>query len=379
MFRNRKENRPGMGKIVDHEDFFIIRPKKFYRYNSSVIILKDEEEPFMIDVGTSEDPGVHGIKKAFLKYNINPSSIKKIFLTHSHFDHTQNFFNIQKYCSNAKFITEESEWDDMQIRILNNNSFRTKSINLIGKSLIPSFFYSFLSIPLRMWMLKSFKSSPKVDYTFKFDKNLSNFSIDNCPSFKSGKLRIKIIPTPGHSIGHSSILDSNKNLYLGDFVPFVPWILPAAESLDKMIVSIKNIIKLGENDVKQAIRNHGDIRRDPNYNGKGKLKANEQWFDDNSTWEVANWGGEKGERTRFQFFLDTINDSLESIPRFLEKKPLNIHQITHYIIPHYKQTSRFISLLIPAPLTWMICYLLKLEEQGLVKKIKRDHQFLWTI
>ncbi|MHA1727319.1 MAG: hypothetical protein ACTSWY_01145 [Promethearchaeota archaeon] len=84
-------------------------------------------------------------------------------------------------------------------------------------------------------------------------------------------------------------------MFLGDFVPFTLWINPIHLALDDMIKSIENITTLNEDQVKLAVRSHGDFRR------KGR-------------WEISPWVQEKA---RFKLFLDTIYESMEKIPRIL--------------------------------------------------------------
>lgn len=45
-----------MGRSVDFGDFIIIRPKKNYRLNSNIIIIKDAQDLVVIDAGTPLDP-----------------------------------------------------------------------------------------------------------------------------------------------------------------------------------------------------------------------------------------------------------------------------------------------------------------------------------
>ncbi len=82
-----------------------------------------------------------------------------------------------------------------------------------------------------------------------------------------------------------------------------------------MIQSLQLLQTFDESKVKRVVRAHGDIRRpNPRY------------------WEIDSWSQEK---EQFQFFLDTINSTLDSIPSFLQNHPISIQQITLKIIPNY--------------------------------------------
>jgi hypothetical protein len=164
-------------------------------------------------------------------------------------------------------------------------------------------------------------------------------------------------------------------LFLSDFVPFTPWIDPKAEALDNMILSIKNILCLSESQVTRAVRNHGDIRRYPEYNRK--LSDNGPWYSNTASWEVAAWSEEKA---RFKFWLEIIEHSLEKIPNYLKKRPMNIFEISSLLIPHYNKYNLLMKLFfIPPSITWTICYCLKLEQMGILKRSMKNGMAYWSL
>lgn len=344
-----------MGVSVDYGDFIIIRPKESYRLYSGVIVLKGEN-PVIIDVGTPADPGISRIKRAFKKHGINPDSIKYIFLTHSHQDHTFNLKRVQNLCRNAKTICDIKDYRYVRFPTKLSNSWG-RALKLMGKDRIVRLIYQTFSVPSFMIFYRSVNIYPKVDYTIDSQIQNSHFDLNKCEKIKVGELDLTIIPTPGHSAGHFSILDSNKNLFLGDFLPFTPWINPISEALDDMVQSIKNICTLTEDQVKYAVRSHGDIRRE--------------------YWEVTTWAEEK---ERFCVFLKTINDSIEKIPRFLKIRPMNIHELTSLLIPKYQRYSIWMNLLfIPPSITWVLSYCLKLEKEGKIKRVYKRNKIFWSL
>jgi len=373
MFFRKTKIRKGMGVVVDYEDFIIIRPKYNYRMNASVIVIKNEN-PIIIDAGTPADPGIFSIKNAFLKYNINPKNVKYIILTHSHQDHTSNLSNLQKLCRNSKSICHIKAFNRIK-NLAAVPDYWIQLIDYLGKPKLLKYLYKVLSIPTIMVLYNSFYIYSKIDNLINFELKDSNYQISEFFKIKVNNLKLKIIPTFGHDQGHICILDSNKNLFLGDFVPFTPWIDPIKNSLDQMINSINLILKFNENEVKRAVRSHGDIRRDPNY--KGKRTDNGPWFSEKATWEVAPWDEEKA---RFKYWLDKIYESLETIPKLLKVKMLTTFQITEKIIPHYEKYSFFMrEFFIPPAVTWILTYCMKLEEQGIIKKLYKNKNLYWSI
>jgi len=362
-----------MGIPIDYGDFILIRPKYNYRMNASVIIIKNNP-PVVIDAGTPADPGITAIKNAFKKHQINPKSVKYIIITHSHQDHCFNLWNLQRLCSNAKTICHRNS--SYQIKNLAGvPSSWIKAIDSLGKSKMLKYLYKTLSTPTMILFYQSIHIYTKVDYTLNFTCSAKDFHVENMPKIKVGNLTLRFIHTPGHEPGHLTILDSNKNLFLGDFVPFTPWITPVEGALDKMINSIKLILRLQEKDVERAVRSHGDFRRDPNY--KGKRNDNGPWFSEKATWEVAPWNEEKA---RFKYWLDKIYESLDIIPHLLRKRVMNTYEITQKIIPHYENYSFYMrQFFIPPTVTWILSYCMKLEKQGVIKRIYKNKHLYWSI
>ena len=355
MVYNKKFVQENMGKTVDFCNFIIIRPKNNYRLNSAIIILKDPTSPVIIDCGTPIDPGNMKLKQAFSQSQIDLNKIKYIFLTHAHPDHVTNLSYLQKLCPNSKTVTHIKEYDEMKNP---NRMVRhwVRAVDLIGKKPFTKAIYKSASIPIVMGLYRTVHLVPKINYTISPALQQDFSSIKE---FKSGDLRLKFLPTPGHSAGHFSILDNHKNLFLGDFLPFTPWINLSTRSLDEMILSIQQIIKLNSTQVKYAIRSHGDVRiNNPLY------------------WEITPW---EEEREKFKIFLNTINESLEKIPKLLSNNPdgLNFHDIANILIPHYGKYSRFTKFFVPPSSTWIGAYLLKLEQEKKIKTFYKRSKRFW--
>jgi len=349
----KKIRKKKLGIAVDYGDFIIVRPNQNYRMNSNITIIKGKN-PIVIDSGTPRNPGIRLFKKTLSDYHIDPCSIKFIIITHEHQDHALNLFKMQRVCRNAKVICNlnvvhkvqhqfsQYKGDDEIYKLMGISKMKSFVINII----FPLFFMVFYqTIPL----------FPRIDYYFSNKTKLSVLQLDKLTTIKSGDVKIWIIPTPGHSIGHLCILDSNGNLYLGDIVPSTPWIEPSEDALNDMILSIKNILTLDDKLVKLTVRAHGDFRK--------------------KKWEVSDW---KDEKAKFEVFLDKILSSLEKIPLIL-KIPLTIQQITRIIFPRSLKYSSLMSLFTFSPsISWSIAYCLKLEKDGKIQRKTIKNQLYWV-
>ncbi|MBD3354074.1 MAG: MBL fold metallo-hydrolase [Candidatus Lokiarchaeota archaeon] len=314
------------------------------------------------------------IKKSFKEINIDPTVVKFILITHSHQDHCFNLWNMENLCKNAKVICHRNSSFQIRNPTRMPRSWR-EALKLLGKSKFIQTIYGTLSTPVMMLFYKTIHIYPRIDYTIDFEIDEKDFYLSKCPIIPTKDNKLILIPTPGHDKGHMSILDANKNLFLGDFVPFTPWIDPELYALDAMINSIKIILKLHESEVENAVRSHGDYRRDPTY--KGTLNDNGPWYGKSSTWEVAPWAEEKA---RFKYWLDKIYESLEKIPLFLKGRPLNTYEIAKLLIPHYKKYSWTMRLFfIPPIITWVLTYCLKLENDNILRRIYKGKQLYWSV
>ena len=351
---NHFPNVKKMGVTVDCGDFLIIRPTTSYRMHSSVIVLKGEE-PVIIDTGTTIEPGMQRIIDSLKNFSIDPLSVKYIILTHSHSDHVLQLYKLQRYCSHAKVICHERDAFNIQHPTRMEKSWQ-KALQLLGKSQMNQFLYRLLSSPGYIVFYRSINFYPRIDYVVNNSLTRNTFDLINHPKIHIGKEVLHFIPTPGHSAGHMCIYNStSKILFLGDFVPFTPWINPLPEALDEMIHSLQNFIKIPSAQVEYTVSAHGDFRKE--------------------NWEISTWDEEK---ERFRFFLDTIYESLERIPKLVRVKSLTSEQIAQLIIPQYRRYLWIMRVFfIPPALTWILAYCQKLEQQGEIKRITKNNKILW--
>ena len=145
------------------------------------------KEIVMVDAGVPNK--LQLFKKILTKYKIDPSLIKLIVLTHSHFDHCGSTREIRDF-TGAKIAVHESERECVE----RDKVLIPKGVNFIGKITQPLIFTFKISFP---------KFTP--DILLNNDPYpLSEFGIDG-----------QIIHTPGHTIGSSSVILDSGEAFVG--------------------------------------------------------------------------------------------------------------------------------------------------------------------
>ena len=145
------------------------------------------KEIVMVDTGMPNK--LQLFKKVLSKNKIDPSRIKLIILTHSHFDHSGSASDIRDL-TGAKIAIHESERECVE----HDKVLIPKGVNLNGKITQPLVF-SF-KIPFR-------KFTPDILLNNE-PYPLSEFGIDG-----------QIIHTPGHTIGSLSVILNSGEAFVG--------------------------------------------------------------------------------------------------------------------------------------------------------------------
>jgi glyoxylase-like metal-dependent hydrolase (beta-lactamase superfamily II) len=145
------------------------------------------KEIVMVDAGMPDK--LHDFKDVLAKYKIDPSRIKLIVLTHSHFDHCGSAKEIRDF-TGARTAIHESEKECVEL----DKVLVPKGVNLKGKITKPLIF-SF-KIPFQ-------KFKPDVLITNE-PYPLSEFGIDG-----------QIIHTPGHTTGSLSVILDSGEAFVG--------------------------------------------------------------------------------------------------------------------------------------------------------------------
>ena len=198
-----------------------------------LLIITDRER-ILIDTGIGELPEKYkkfhtmkrkpdeGLRAQLQRYGLKPENIDVIINTHLHFDHCGN----NKHFTNAKFYVQADE-------------------------------LRYAYVPDRFQKASYIRASFDVD-------------VDYMPIQGSRKIteNVSILPTPGHSIGHQSVVirkDGKNYVYCGDAAPLrenlerrnIPGVLyrsdQALQSIDKLR-NIEAAVYIYSHDRKQRCR-----------------------------------------------------------------------------------------------------------------------------
>ncbi len=157
-------------------------------YSNSILLLNGSNSVII-------DTGVRGyfihFKTQLKQFNLMPTDIKLIILTHTHYDHTGNLKPLAAL-TGAKVLVHKNEFENLRngfTPIPKGMGFYTWFISGLGRIVVPKF------------------ASPKAfeaQLTNENEFDLNRFGIDG-----------KIISTPGHSAGSQSVV-LGKTLISGD-------------------------------------------------------------------------------------------------------------------------------------------------------------------
>ena len=157
-------------------------------YSNSILIVNGSNSVLI-------DTGVKGhllqFEMLFRKYNLKPTDIKLIILTHTHYDHTGNLNKLVKL-TGAKVLVHKNEFENLKsgfTPIPKGISLRTCFISNLGRLVYPKYASS-----------KPFVADIVNEEAF----DLNDYGIDG-----------KVISTPGHTNGSQAVLLNNK-LISGD-------------------------------------------------------------------------------------------------------------------------------------------------------------------
>lgn len=160
-------------------------------FGSNVYLLENDSSLFLIDAGY---PGYQQkIRKEIEKNNPLKKPLKLIILTHAHFDHYGSAQRL-KELTGAKIAIHLFDSTD-----LHNARTRIDHTNFYG------FFGKTFLLPVALLIFRPVKTPP--DITFE-----NGFTFD-----KYG-LNAKVIHTPGHTNGSSTIVVENSVAFFGDLI-----------------------------------------------------------------------------------------------------------------------------------------------------------------
>ncbi len=157
-------------------------------YSNSILIVNGSKS-VLVDTGVKGH--LRRFKILFNQFDLKPTDIKLIVLTHTHYDHTGNLNELVKL-TGAKVLVHKNEFENLKngfTAIPKGISLKTRFISNLGRIIYPKY------------------ASPKpfiADIINEGEFDLCDFGIDG-----------KIISTPGHTNGSQSIL-IGKKLISGD-------------------------------------------------------------------------------------------------------------------------------------------------------------------
>ncbi|HSO88484.1 MAG TPA: MBL fold metallo-hydrolase [Draconibacterium sp.] len=156
---------------------------------SNSILLVNGSNSIIIDTGVRGY--FHNFKTQLNQFNLKPTDIKLIILTHSHYDHTGNLRPLAEL-TGAKVLVHKNEFENLKngfIKIPTGQGTYSRLISKLGRIVYPKY------------------ASPKP-----FVANLIN---ENEFDLREFGIEGKIISTPGHTEGSQSVL-LGKILISGD-------------------------------------------------------------------------------------------------------------------------------------------------------------------
>ncbi|MBN2618298.1 MAG: MBL fold metallo-hydrolase, partial [Spirochaetales bacterium] len=183
----------------------------------------------LIEVSTNH--AVPKIIETLKKLNLALSSVKYVFVTHVHLDHSSGAGSLLKELPNAKLVVHSNGYNHM----INPEKLINGAIAVYGKEVVESDYGVILPI-----------DEDRV------------ISCKDYESFKLGNRELITIETPGHARHHISIFDTlSKGIFTGDSFGlsypqltvdnrrfYQPTTTPTAFEFDKMVESIDKMMKL---------------------------------------------------------------------------------------------------------------------------------------
>jgi hydroxyacylglutathione hydrolase len=160
-------------------------------FGSNAFLLETDSSLFLIDAGYPKYQGK--IRKEIKNNNPQNKPLKLIIMTHAHFDHSGSAQRL-KELTGAKIAIHRFDSLD-----LHNAKTRIGHTNFSG------FFGKTLLLPIALLIFSPVKTPP--DITF-----------ENGFTFNEYGLNAKVIHTPGHTDGSSTIIVDDSLVFFGDLI-----------------------------------------------------------------------------------------------------------------------------------------------------------------
>ncbi len=278
------------------DNIYQIEPKRDIKLNANTFIIadKDNKKLTLIDCGSPVDPGVETIFEVIRSIGFDPENISKIINTHSHVDHAASVPQLAYETKCKAYI--------------HKNDFK----------MLAGYFIYFSNY-----------------HPMKYIRFIKDGDVIKC-----GEYNLKVVHSPGHTIGHICLFDEDKKiLFNGDMLPFIR-VIEQESSLNDLISSVNKILKM---DFDIALRGHG-----------GPAKSDI-------------------EKEKYRKFLDVIQEREDNILKFLEKNDMRISEIRDKLF-NYKHSVVNKLFFKPADYIMVQKHLERLEDQGKAELIRKDEK-----
>ena len=226
------------------EDFYFLKVKKRgFVDSSSILVIRDSKGLICVETGGGGKQNIKQTIRLFEEEGLNIHDVHTVIISHTHADHMGAIAYFREICPELTVVDHELDAPYLQDNTLLNRIFDADLVadHFPGNKLdILDFYASFCPI-----------SESFPDRTVQEGDTLS-----------CGAYTFEVIHTPGHHIGHISLVERTLGLlFVGDMVGMeVPFYTPSSGGVEGYLTSMRKYQAL---DVKRIIPSHGDLIETP--------------------------------------------------------------------------------------------------------------------
>ncbi|MBA7674355.1 Hydroxyacylglutathione hydrolase [subsurface metagenome] len=226
---------------MDTDFFFIKADKSMWPASANIFAIKDDDGVILIEVGCGLRKFTRELFKRLDKLNLKLDDLHTIVISHAHPDHMGAMSAIYKKIkpTDVKVIINEIEKESALNIDLLNKSF---DIDLIKqqnfKSGVREFFGNTFDINQSLGIFCAMSQLPEDAYIKTIKEN---------DVLELGNYQFKVLTTPGHAPGHTSLYEVNhKFLLSGDLIGEIgtAWYSPSSGGAIGYLLSLEKVEKL---------------------------------------------------------------------------------------------------------------------------------------